>query len=134
MDILGLANGKNFTHLVTTYGVDRLQALYIFNGKSQIDNNLIVNGLVNRINVSDWVLRSLRTQSEVPQVIPNRFEVNGSLTYLEDANGDGFLGGIDVRKLADGLEQHQHERLRTETGLIVKPTLLCWAKYIFVVF
>lgn len=130
LDILGLASGKNFSDLVTTYGVDRLHALYIFSGKSQIDENLIVTGPVDGINVSDWATRGLKTRSEIPQIIPNRFEVNGSLAYVEDANGDGLLGGINVRRLADGLEQHQHERLRTEKGLIVKITFAMLCKYI----
>lgn len=121
LEILGLVGERNLSQIVTTYGVDRLQALYIFEENSQIAHDLVVSGLVTGFNVTDWRIRSLRTQSELPQIIPNKFKVNGTITYLDDTNGDGLVGEIDVRRLADSLDQQQHERLTVEQGLIVIP-------------
>lgn len=92
----GQINGKDLNRLVTLYSNQNLSATYRFDGKSTIDSNLDVNGLVNGIDVLYWYENSVSSNSESTQYITNPVVVHGNVTFDDGFYNDGFIGGWNL--------------------------------------
>lgn len=82
-------------------------------------NNLAVTGFVTGINISDWMVRSVKFYSENPQTITGKWEINGTIQFLNNASGDALVGDVAIRELADNLDHHKEIKFEQERGLIV---------------
>lgn len=118
-----LVNGHDLQRIVTTNTDQNLSASYIFNGKVIIDSDLTVTGTVNRINVTDWSLRTVTGVGAPEQDIHDSWFLKGNVTFQQDVVGNGLLGGIEVKKLADDVDRKQRNKFEIEDKIKVRNQL-----------
>lgn len=119
MKTSGKINGKELNRLVTLYSDQNLTGTYIFLGKTTVDSNLDVSGLVNGINVLDWQQRTVTLYSNDTQLITNPVVVHGSVEFQKGFSGSGYIGGLNLSQVMDIAYEKSLIKFNTEIAMKV---------------
>jgi hypothetical protein len=119
MELLGLLNEVDTNRIVTTTTNQQLEAVYNFKSKINLEKNLLVEGLANGINVTLWARDSVKISSIYPQNITDDWFIEQNLILEGDATGNGLIGGADIAKLSQEIQDKRNYKYAVEKEFIV---------------
>ncbi|CAH0560757.1 unnamed protein product [Brassicogethes aeneus] len=118
-------NNINVQKIVTTNTDQNLTALYHFQMKCTLHNNIFIDGYLNNINLTEWNQNVVKENSENIQDIMQTWDVSGNITVMEDLNGGGMINNMDLHKIQSELEEKINYKYSVEKAIIDDYNNLC---------
>lgn len=118
ISIDGRVNEVSLKMFVTTDTEQELTNSYNFTGNVQV-NDVEAHGFVGDVNITDWMARSVKKLSPLPQNINETWTVSGNLRFIQDVRGTGDLNGFNVVGMAKELEERKKQKYIVEKNILV---------------
>lgn len=109
----------NLSKVVTLDTDQNLTATYSFDQKTVMHSNLLVHGLVNNINISDWNDKALMKDSPVVQNIEAPLVVGQNVTFENDLIGVGAISDLDFEVIENTIRSRELFKTKEEKMIIV---------------
>jgi len=74
-----------------------------------LDKNLIVLGLLNRINPINWQGAIIKTINETKQIISGKWRVHGNVYFEKNVDGNEILNEINITDTSSTLTRKHSE-------------------------
>ncbi|KYN38109.1 hypothetical protein ALC56_07509 [Trachymyrmex septentrionalis] len=104
-----LINNFKPTKIVSSTANDTLTGNFIFKTPVILDKNLMVLGLLNRINPINWQEAVIKTMNEAKQIISGKWRVHGNVYFEKNVNGNEFLNEINITDTSSMLTREHPE-------------------------
>lgn len=116
----GPVNNLDMTKMVTTITDQNLTATYTFNNKTEMNKNIIIDGLINDvINITHWNAKSFKDDTNVPKALDNMWIFDKNVSFNGNVHGNSLIGDLNLTDLAAVVENKRLFKNNVEQNLIV---------------
>ncbi|XP_012057498.1 PREDICTED: uncharacterized protein LOC105620619 [Atta cephalotes] len=104
-----LINNFKSTGIVSSTANDALTGNFMFKTPVILDKNLMVLGLLNRINPINWQGAVIKTINETKQIISGKWRVHGNVYFEKNVDGNEILNEINITDTSSTLTRKYSE-------------------------
>ncbi|KYM93270.1 hypothetical protein ALC53_00206, partial [Atta colombica] len=104
-----LINNFKSPRIVSSTANDALTGNFMFETPVILDKNLMVLGLLNRINPINWQGAVIKTINETKQIISGKWRVHGNVYFEKNVDGNEILNEINITDISSTLTRKHSE-------------------------
>ncbi|XP_043288251.1 uncharacterized protein fs(1)N [Venturia canescens] len=112
-----IMNGIDPKNFISLDGNETLIGNFTFENPLVLDDNLVVKGLFNGIDLMKWEATVVTKNFPIKQIVKGAWTIHGNVHFDKNLHGSDHLDGVNVTKLLGDLHRREVETNLTMEGV-----------------